>query len=73
MYQPFIGAEVIADTNNHTGRFSKLIATEDSVVSLAGPELRGDVSSITMKANTSVECIITSITLASGTVIAYRI
>ncbi len=73
MYQPFIGAEVIADTNQHIGRFSKMIAMEDSVASISGPELKGDVSSMTMKANTSVECIITSITLASGTVIAYRI
>tara|TARA_A100001515_G_scaffold101717_1_gene82408 strand:- start:260 stop:481 length:222 start_codon:yes stop_codon:yes gene_type:complete len=73
VYQPFIGAEVIADTNNHTGRFAKLIAMEDSVASLNGPEFRGDVSNITMKANTTVECILTSVTLSSGTVIAYRI
>jgi len=73
VYQPFIGAELIADTNNHQGRFSKLTALEDSVVNLAGPELRGDVSNVTMKANTTVECITTSITLSSGTVIAYRI
>ena len=73
MYQPFIGAEVIADTNQHTGRFGKMIAMEDSVASIAGPELKGDTSSMTMKANTTVECIITSITLGSGTVIAYRI
>tara|TARA_R100000388_G_scaffold22778_1_gene17329 strand:- start:400 stop:621 length:222 start_codon:yes stop_codon:yes gene_type:complete len=73
MYQPFIGAEVIADTNQHTGRFAKIIAMEDSVASIAGPELKGDVSNMTMKANTTVECVITSITLASGTVIAYRI
>ena len=46
---------------------------EDSVASIAGPELKGDTSSMTMKANTTVECIITSITLGSGTVIAYRI
>ena len=73
MYQPFIGAEVIADTNNHTGRFGKLIATEDTVASLAGPDLKGDTSGIVLKANTTVECILTSVTLASGTVIAYRI
>ncbi len=73
MYQPFIGAEVIQDTNNHTGRFAKLIAMEDSVASIAGPEFRGDTSNITMKANTTIECILTSVTLSSGTVIAYRI
>ena len=73
MSQPFIGAEVIADTVQHLGRFGKVIATEDSVASLAGPALIGDTSGITLKANTTIECIVTSITLSSGTVIAYRI
>ena len=73
MYQPFIGSEVISDTSNHLGRFAKVTALEDSVANLQGPELIGDISGIVMKANTSIEQIITSITLQSGTVIAYRI
>jgi|TARA_R100000455_G_C6146193_1_gene37319 hypothetical protein len=73
MYQPFIGAEVIADTNNHTGRFGKVLAMEDTVANFAGPDLKGDFSGMTMKANTSLECIVTSITLQSGSVVAYRI
>ena len=73
MYQHFIGAEVISDTSNHLGRFAKVTALENSVANLQGPELKGDISGMTMNANTSIECIVTSITLQSGTVIAYRI
>ena len=68
---------IITDTNAHTGRFGKVHCLTDAEATLVAENLTENGSStingITMKASTEVEGVITSITLASGQVIAYRL
>ena len=72
-------AIIITDTNAHTGRFGKIHALNGSVVigTLVAENITENGSStingITMGLASEVEGVITSITLASGQVIAYRI
>ncbi len=68
-------AKIINDTATHTGRFGKLVAMEDSVIdTIQGPNISGDLTSLQFNTNRPIEgVIITSISLTSGTVIAYRI
>ena len=68
---------IITDTNAHTGRFGKVHCLTDAEATLVAENLTENGSStingITMKASTEVEGVITSITLASGQVIAYSL
>ena len=65
-------AKIINDTAAHTGRFGKIVAIQDSVINtLVAENITGDLTSIDLKSNCKIEGVITSITLASGTVIAY--
>ena len=68
---------IITDTNAHTGRFGKVHCLTDAEAPLLAENLTENGSStingITMKASTEVEGVITSITLASGQVIAYSL
>ena len=68
---------IITDTNAHTGRFGKIHCLTDAEATLVAENLTENGSStingITMKASTEVEGVITSITLASGQVIAYSL
>lgn len=69
------GFEFVADTAAHTGRFCKIYFKEDSVISAitvqnaTGNSLAGE----TFVAKTYIDGVITSITLASGAAIAYKI
>ena len=70
-------ANIINDTNAQTGKFVKVVALEDSVITLVSDFITENgsstVSSINLNANCAIEgLVITSITLASGTVIAYE-
>tara|TARA_R110002050_G_scaffold190256_3_gene324896 strand:+ start:313 stop:540 length:228 start_codon:yes stop_codon:yes gene_type:complete len=69
------GAEFIDDTAAHTGRFGKVVALEDSVIAaLVAEDITGNtLSSIPLSGSAEICGIITSVTLASGTVIAYRL
>jgi hypothetical protein len=69
------GAEYISDTNAHTGRFGEIVALEDSVIaSLTAQDWTGNtLTAIPLKATGEIEGVFTSITLTSGTVVAYRI
>jgi len=69
------GAEFIDDTAAHTGRFGKIVALEDSVIAtLVTKNWTGNaLSAIPFKASTEIEGVFTSITLTSGTVVAYRL
>jgi len=69
------GAEYISDTNAHTGRFGEIVALEDSVIaSLVAQDWTGNaLTAIPLKATGEIEGVFTSITLTSGTVVAYRI
>ena len=71
-------ATIITDTNAHTGRFGKVHALADASCTFVSSDLTENGSStingITMNAGTEIEGImITSITLASGQVVAYRL
>jgi hypothetical protein len=71
----YAGAEYISDTAAHTGRFCEIVALEDSVIaSLTAQDWTGNAAtSIPLKATGEIEGVFTSITLASGKVVAYRI
>jgi hypothetical protein len=69
------GAEFIDDTVAHTGRFGKIVALENSVIaSLTAMDYTGNtLSAIPLNASTEIEGVFTSITLTSGTVVAYKL
>lgn len=69
------GAEYIDDTAAHTGRFGKVVALEDSVIaSLSAEDITGNtLSAVPLKASCEICGVITSVTLTSGTVIAYKL
>jgi len=69
------GAEFIDDTAAHTGRFGKIVALEDSVINTATAlDYTGNtLSAIPFKASCEINGVFTSITLTSGTVVAYKI
>lgn len=71
----YSGAEYISDTAAHTGRFGCVKALEDSVIgTLVASDITGNnLTSVTLKQNCSIEGVITSVTLSSGSVVAYRI
>ena len=68
---------IITDTNAHTGRFGKIHCLTDAEATLVAENLTENgsatISGITMKASSEIEGVITSITLASGQVIAYSL
>ena len=67
-------AVILNDTSTVTGRFGCIKALKDSVIdTIVSENITGDLTSIDLKSNCSIEGVITSITLTSGTVIAYRI
>lgn len=70
-----IGFEYISDTNAHTGRFFKLYALADAVISAATVQnASGNTfTSVPLNAGDSIEGVFTSVTLASGKIVAYKI
>ena len=65
-------AKIINDTAAHTGRFGKIAALQDSVIgTLVSENITGDLTSLQFKSTVEIEGVITSITLSSGTIIAY--
>ena len=70
-----IGFEYISDTAAHAGRFYKLYAVADAVISTATVQnaTGNSFTSVPLGAGDEIEGVFTSVTLASGKVIAYRI
>jgi hypothetical protein len=70
-----IGFEYITDTNAHTGRFCRLYALADAVISTATVQnASGNTfSSVPLNHGDEIEGVFTSVTLASGKIIAYKI
>ena len=70
-----IGFEYITDTSAHTGRFYKLYALADAVISTATVQNASgnDFSSVPLGKGDEIEGVFTSVTLASGKVVAYKI
>ena len=68
-------AIIITDTSAHTGRFGKVHCLTDASATFVSKNITENgsatVAGITMKASSEIEGVITSITLASGQVIAY--
>ena len=74
----FTSATIITNTDAQTGRWGKVHALYDSSCTFVSSDLTENGSStingITMNAGTEIEgVVITSIELASGQVVAYRI
>ena len=70
-----IGFEYISDTAAHTGRFYKLYAVADAVISTATVlNASGNTfSSVPLSHGDCIEGVFTSVTLASGKIVAYKI
>jgi hypothetical protein len=70
-----IGFEYISDTAAHVGRFWKLYALADAVISTATIQnVSGNAfTSVPLGAGDEIEGVFTSVTLASGKVVAYKI
>ena len=78
MSYDYPAALIITDTSAHTGRFGKVHALADASCTFVSESLSeygsSTINGITMNAGTEIEgIVITSITLASGQVVAYRL
>tara|TARA_R100000353_G_scaffold49009_1_gene38876 strand:+ start:4040 stop:4261 length:222 start_codon:yes stop_codon:yes gene_type:complete len=73
MYE-FPSATIINTTGAVTGRFGKIQANEDTVfASITAQNIDGASTSIKLDASCEICGVITGFTLASGSVIAYRL
>jgi hypothetical protein len=70
-----LGFEYISDTSAHDGRFWQLYAVEDAVIASAAivNKTGNNFTSVPLKAGDNIMGVFTSVTLASGKVIAYKI
>lgn len=70
-----IGFEYISDTAAHTGRFWKLYALADAVINTATVQnASGNTfSSVPLNHGDQIEGVFTSVTLASGKIVAYKL
>ena len=68
-------SEYIADTAAHTGRFGKIVALENTVIaSMTAEDVTGNpLTAVTLNASCKFCGVITSITLTSGSVQAFRL
>lgn len=75
MSDEYPGAEFISDTAAHTGRFGEIVALQDTVIaSLTAKNYTGNaLTSVVLKANCELCGVFTSITLTSGSVVAYKL
>ena len=74
MAYEYPSATIINTTGAVAGRFGKLQANEDTVIaSLTAQNIDGASTSITLNASCEICGVITGFTLASGSVIAYRL
>ena len=70
-----VGFEYISDTAAHAGRFFRLYAVADAVINTATVQnATGNAfTSVPLAAGDYIDGVFTSVTLASGKVVAYRI
>ena len=70
-----IGFEYISDTAAHTGRFCRLYAVADAVISAATVQnASGNAfTTVPLAAGDYIDGVFTSVTLASGKVVAYKV
>ena len=77
MAYEYPAATIITDTSAHTGRFGKIHCLTAAEVTIVSDNLTENgsatINGITMGVASEIEGVITSITLASGQVIAYRL
>jgi len=66
------GSEVISDTNAHPGRYGAIMALGGTaVIATAVQPVGGNLSTVTLDTNGIIRGDFTSITLTSGSVLAY--
>jgi hypothetical protein len=70
-----LGFEYISDTSAHTGRFWQLYAVADAVIASAtiANKTGNAFTSVPLNAGDSIMGVFTSVTLASGKVVAYKV
>lgn len=70
-----VGFEYIDDTAAHAGRFHEIYAVENAVIASAVVQNQtgNTFASVPLGAGDSIKGVFTSVTLASGKVIAYKI
>lgn len=70
-----LGFEYISDTNAHTGRFWQLYAVADAVIASAtiANQTGNTFTSVPLNAGDSIMGVFTSVALASGKVVAYKV
>jgi hypothetical protein len=70
-----IGFEYISDQVAHTGRFHEIMALEASVIAsaVAQNQTGNTFTSVPLGAGDSIKGVFTSVTLASGKAVAYKI
>lgn len=74
MAYEYPAAVIINDTSTVTGRFGKIVAINNAVVAtLVAENITGDLTALNLNATAEICGVITSITLTSGTVVAYRL
>ena len=74
MAYEYPAAIIINDTSTVTGRFGKIVAINNAVVAtLVAENISGDLTALNLNATGEICGVITSITLTSGTVVAYRL
>jgi hypothetical protein len=75
MSYKYPAAEYINDQAEHTGRFGKIVALENTVIAaLTAQDYTGNaLTSVTLNASCELEGVFTSIDLASGSVVAYKL
>ena len=66
------GGLYITDTNEHTGAFDAITALEAASATLVSPNISGTLTTVPIPAGCTIYGRYTSITLASGKVIAYN-
>jgi len=69
------GFEYITDTSAHTGRFFRLYALEAAVIDTATVQNASgnSFSAVPVPAGCAIDGLFTSVTLASGKVVAYKV
>ena len=70
--KPGVQSDVFADVAAHVGNWYEIVALTAAVAALVSDEINGNLAAVNIPAGTTLRGHVTSITLTSGSVIAYR-
>lgn len=65
------GSNFIADTAAYTGNWDTIVALQAATAALVSDQIKGDLSAVPLPVGVPIYGRVTSITLASGKVMAY--